>query len=227
MLRYLWRYLKTWLIVQRKRLLRLIDKSKGEDFTRFVIVCAPRSGSTMLHTYLNSHSQILSHGEIIRRRIEQGEDVISIKEFAFSPQSKKIKAVGLKLFYEHMDQKGFKVAFDEVLDDDEIKVIHLQRRDKRKQFLSLRKAEKSGAWSSTLKQKEEVEVSITEQEYVDYEKEQQQLVDRVRERFAGHEVIEVSYEELVKDPKHELERIQQFIEVEPKKLFTLLQKQGE
>lgn len=223
----LWNYLKTWLIITRKRLLRLADTSKSEDYTRFAIVCAPRSGSTMLHTYLNSHSAILSHGEIIRIKLEQGIDHVSIDEYVFMPISKSIKAVGLKLFYEYQDKKGYDRAFNEVLEDDSIQVIHLKRRDLRKQYLSLKKAEKTGVWSSTLRQnKEEVQVEISDGEYQQYEESQNALIEAIQNRLKKHQVIEVFYEDLVDDPKAVLEDIQDFLKVEKKPLFTLLQKQG-
>ncbi|MTI22357.1 hypothetical protein E1176_15095 [Fulvivirga sp. RKSG066] len=204
-----------------------MSTSRSEEFTKFAIVCAPRSGSTMLHTYLNSHSAILSHGEIIRRKVEAEEELLSIDEFAFSPQSKKIKAVGLKLFYEYMYKDKFKVAFDEVVEDKTIKIIHLTRDDKKKQLTSLRRAEKSGAWSSVLKSTEEpIKIILSEEDLSSYEKEQKEMIDIIHEKFKEHTVLQMTYENLVSDPKAELDKIQQFINVEPQQLFTLLQKQG-
>ncbi|NES73345.1 MAG: sulfotransferase, partial [Okeania sp. SIO2D1] len=33
--------------------------------TKFIITCAPRTGSTMLRMMLNSHPEIACHGEVI------------------------------------------------------------------------------------------------------------------------------------------------------------------
>lgn len=226
-MRRLWNYLRTWLIITRKRLFRLADTSKGEDYTRFAIICAPRSGSTMLHTYLNSHSEILSHGEIIRIKLEQGEEHVSIDEFVYMPMSKTIKAVGLKLFYEYQHKKGYDQVFEEVLSDNNINIIHLKRKDLRKQYSSLKKAEKTGIWSSTLRQnKEDERMDIPDNEYKEYEDRQKEMIQSIQNRLQNHRVMEVYYEDLVDDPKHVLDQIQDFIKVRKKPLFTLLQKQG-
>lgn len=226
-MRRLWNYLRTWLIITKKRLFRLADASKGEDYTRFAIICAPRSGSTMLHTYLNSHNEVLSHGEIIRIKLQQGIEEVSIDEYVFMPISKIIKAVGLKLFYEYQNMDGYNKVFEEVLNDSDINVIHLMRKDIRKQFASLRKAEETGVWSSTLKKNEGDEgVNIPDIEYKEYEDNQKAIIQSVKERLKNHQVIEVYYEDLVDDPKVVLDNIQDFIKVDKKPLFTLLQKQG-
>lgn len=185
-----WKYIKTWFIIKRKRLLRISGGSKNDEYTKFVILCAPRSGSTLLHTYLNSHHQILSHGEIIRRKVKRGEELHSIYEYVFIPQAKKIKAVGLKIFYDYEGLEVFKEAYQEMLADQSIKIVHLIRLDKRKQLTSLRKAKKSGVWSTVLKNEEEFDVEITEREFKEFEQQQAQQIEQAREQIAGHEVAD-------------------------------------
>jgi len=200
--------------------------AKNDEYTKFVILCAPRSGSTLLHTYLNSHHQILSHGEIIRRKVKRGEELHSIYEYVFIPQAKKIKAVGLKIFYDYEGLEVFKEAYHEVLQDTSVKIIHLIRQDKRKQLTSLRKARKSGVWSSVLKNEEEFNVEISEREFEEFKQQQTQQIAQARQQIAGHQVTEITYENLVENPKDVLTHVQEFIGVEPKPLFTLLRKQG-
>lgn len=221
-----WNYLKTWFIVTRKRILRLLDQSKGEDYTKFAIICAPRSGSTMLHTYLNSHPAILSHGEIIRIKLEQGVKEVSTREYIFMPISKRIKAVGVKLFYEYEGKEGYDLPFREVLSDESIKVIHLIRKDLRKQYESLKRARDSGVWSSTLKPKEQQPIEIPEEEYKQHEQMQTMVIKSITDRLRGHDIFETTYEELTDDPKNVLNKVQKFLGVEPRPLYTLLQKQS-
>jgi len=220
-----WNYIRTWIIVRRKRVWRIIGLSQNSDFTRFAIICAPRSGSTLLHTYLNSHNNILSHGEIIRRKVEKGEELLSIDEFAFSPHSKSIQAVGLKLFYEYQYQKNYSIPFAEVVKDKRIKIIHLIRKDKKGQLTSLRKAEESGVWSSTFKGEADVDVSITEKEFSKYTHKQEKLEKGFKSTFQYHNVFEITYEDLMAHPRDILAEVQEFLGVTPKKLFTLLEKQ--
>jgi len=220
-----WNYIRTWLIVRRKRIWRIVGLSQSSDFTRFAIICSPRSGSTLLHTYLNSHINILSHGEIIRRKVEKGEKLLSIDEFAFSPHSKSIQAVGLKLFYEYQHKPDYSIPFEEVVKDKRIKIIHLVRNDKKGQLTSLRKAEESGVWSSTFKGEGDVDVSITEEEFTKYIQQEEEYQKEFNETFEHHNVLEITYEELIAHPRDMLKEVQEFLNVIPKQLFTLLEKQ--
>lgn len=180
----------------------------------------------MLHTYLNSHPAILSHGEIIRIKLEQGVKEVSTREYIFMPISKRIQAVGVKLFYEYEGKEGYDLPFQEVLSDESIKVIHLIRKDLRKQYASLKRARSSGVWSSTLKPTDEQPIEIPEEEYQQHEQMQKMVIKSITNRLNGHDIIEITYEELTDNPKEVLNKIQNFLGVEPKLLFTLLQKQG-
>jgi len=221
-----WNYIRTWVTVRRKNIWRIISRSKNAKFTKFAIICAPRSGSTMLHTYLNSHPQILSHGELIRRKLERGETNISLYEHIFVPVTKKIKAVGVKLFYEYEEKEGYKKSFGEILEDNEVKIVHLMRKDFRRQYDSLKRARQTGVWSSTLKNLEPDEVEVHESEYEQHEQMQKMHITRFKKRLSSHQMIEVYYEDLTSNPKKLLKAIQEFLGVEPRQLFTLLEKQG-
>lgn len=50
-------YFRTVSAIYLKRAANLIPAFKGRDYTAFAIVGRARTGSTLLHTYLNSHPQ--------------------------------------------------------------------------------------------------------------------------------------------------------------------------
>ena len=135
-------HLHTWLIIKRKQLLNFFP-GKGRHFTKFVIVCAPRSGSTWLHTLLNSHAQIFSYGEILRETCEVNpqKQLPSLEELVFYPHHASIQAVGLKVFYEYKTNEPFRRSFQDIAADPSVCIIHLIREDKAAQFKSLKQAE--------------------------------------------------------------------------------------
>ncbi|WP_040496992.1 Stf0 family sulfotransferase [Fulvivirga imtechensis] len=221
-----WKYFSTWWIIKRKQLFNLL-LPKGNYYTRFVIVCTGRSGSTLLHTYLNSHPQIWSYGEILRKRLVKEKPIISLERMVFKPHTKAIRAIGLKMFYDYREQEAYQRAFEEVVNDRDIKVIHLTREDKRQQLISLKRAEETGIWSSTSKLQTKVEVDFSAEELVAYEKKINSSATEIRSLFASHQMLEVTYEALTTDAQEVLSRVQQFLGVKPKRLFTLLIKQGD
>src|SRR5688572_9500988 len=97
-------HLRTYLIIKKKELLNYV-RSKGHHYTSFVILCEPRTGSTLLHTFLNFHPNIRSYGEILRELVEKNNNLNLnvLNANIFKPHAKHLQAVGLKLFYFYFD----------------------------------------------------------------------------------------------------------------------------
>lgn len=94
-MRFWFKYFRTWLIIKKKQLLNLFPQSKN-NYIRFAIICAPRSGSNWLHTLLNSHHNIISYGEILRKTHVNNptQKLPTLNELVFYPHHPSIKAVG-------------------------------------------------------------------------------------------------------------------------------------
>lgn len=139
----------TWLIIKKKHLGKTFSTTKSTDYTKFIILCTPRTGSNWLHTLLNSHWQIFSYGEAIRRAIESETPLnqLSLETLIYTPHQTRIKAVGFKLFYEYWNDPAYKPFMQEAIKDKGIKIIHLTRNNILAQYTSLQKAEKSEIWS--------------------------------------------------------------------------------
>ena len=127
--------------------------------TKFIITCAPRTGSTMLRMMLNSHPEIVCHGEAITLKrppnlgkkyqdyigktsqelaqIRAENPVNFLYSYIWNKEYYKAnsKAVGLKLKYRQL-QEEFKEVFQAILEDKEIRIIHLTRRNLLKRYLS-------------------------------------------------------------------------------------------
>jgi len=126
--------------------------------TRFVILAAPRTGSNMLCTLLNSHPAILCHHELFNPEdifyalpLRDGSfNLGTIEERDSDPLSFLDRAWRNYLGHECI---GFKLThrqneaiFYEVLGDRGVKKIILRRKNPIKTFVSFLIAEKTGRW---------------------------------------------------------------------------------
>ncbi len=229
MSRFTYNYFRTWLIIKKKQLTSY-GLYRSREYTKFVILCNARSGSTWLHTLLNSHPQIISKGEILRRTFEKNqiERIQSLNDHVFTPYSTRIEAVGLKIFYEYQEDEYFKRFFDELQNDVSIRIIHLIRKDKLAQYVSLKLAETTSQWN--LVRSNEINarsrIRIDRGEFNAYQSKSADKQDELTRLFANHKVLNISYENLCESLDENLERIQLFLEVKPLKLFSLLKKQS-
>lgn len=215
-----YRYLTTWLRLKFKQLLSAI-LPKHKNYSKFIILCSPRTGSTLLHTYLNSHPNIYSHGEILRRdsfsRIHPGTTV-------FKRYGSNIKAVGLKVFYEYAHQGEFQNAYEQIVFDSSIKVIHVVREEIKNQYLSLMNSYRTGHWNSANKKQFEYVDEIDPQEFNAFVTQLDSQRSICIGHFKDHSTLVISYEMLTDDKEETLQLIQKFLKVEPKQLSTLLVK---
>lgn len=194
-------------------MLRWLFKGQSE-YQKFVILASARTGSTWLHTLLNSHPQILSKGEIIREKnCTLGE--------VFNAQSRGIKAVGCKIF---MDDPRYETAINELITRKDIKIIFLTRKNKVAQFASLKIAQQDHKWSG---QASKESVIISTSELATFIKNQKNFEKIFPQRFHSHQTISIHYEELLESPDSTTELIQKFIHVRLRRLFSLLKRQGD
>lgn len=229
---YYFQYLRTYLIIKRKQLLNAISLSKSKDYIPFVILSEPRSGSTMLHTYLNSHTQVKSYGEVLRENIEANaidkETAPYIDTLAFKPHTPTLKAIGLKLFYEYYKDPRYTESFRYVVNRNDVKIIFLIRRDILKVYVSLKIAQKTNVWSSVKSATNEPrpQITIDRNDYIKFREEHLRHRRLFTTLLKDHPLLEVAYEDLVQNPQPILKSIQQFLGVKPKVLFTLLKQQN-
>ena len=124
----------------------------------FVILNAPRCGSNMLATVLNSHPDVLCHHEIFNPHVigyarhlqddtftlgtmdERQRDPIDFLGRLWSVRLGR-RCVGFKLC-ERQNERVYR----HVLDDTSVKKIILKRRNRVRRFVSLLRAERTGEW---------------------------------------------------------------------------------
>jgi LPS sulfotransferase NodH len=228
---YYFQYLRTYLIIQQKRWMNKLSFSKTLSYSPFVILSEPRSGSTLLHTYLNSHTQVKSYGEVLRENLVDAPHLplteSSVSQLVFKPHTPALKAIGLKIFYEYYDDPLYAAAFQHIVQRKDVKIIHLVRQDLLKVYASLQVARKTNIWSSTKSNAaEKVKVLIDVDDFKRFVLQHRTHQEKFASLFKDHSCIKISYEELVGKPEATLEMVQQFLGVPARKLFSLLKKQN-
>ena len=248
------------------------------DYVRFIILSGARTGSHMLAAALNSSDSIICFREVYNHHLpivqygvdgydEQSEADASLRqqnpqaflrERIFSRHAQSVDAVGFKWHYRHI--WGLPIL-DTLTSDQELRVIHLRRRNELRTLVSLRIAERSGSWlegeeanpqraqqstgrwgalrqavagllggsrapregGSALGQKR---LLLSEEECRAFFNEMAHNVGYFEERFAGHRLLTVFYEELLDDWTAVLDALQSFLGVEPRALAANTRQQN-
>ena len=223
-------HLHTYLIIKQKQIADALSLHKTEEYTRFIILCEPRTGSTLLHTYLNYHLGIKSYGEVLREKVEQQKDISKepVKSYVFTKHAKQLKAVGLKMFYSYYQNPPFDKAFAEVVAMKDVRVIHLIREDVLQQYVSLVIAKQTGEWSASKSGvgNTDTQITIDIEHLKQFGEEYYQKRRLIENFFAQHPTLTITYEQLKNETEAVLKDVQHFLGVKPKKLYTLLQKQN-
>ena len=201
--------------------------SGDRDYTKFVIVCRSRTGSNMLVDLLNSNPQVRAYGEIFRTL--GGKSSNELYQAIFPDKSH--KTIGFKLFYYHpLDADGTPV-WNYLLNDRNIKVLHLKRKNLLKVHLSRLIAGKTDNWLSNADSPrknnlEEKKVTINLTEMFNDFLETNKQIQWIDDQFSGHAMQTVYYDELISRTNLEMRKIFAFLGTRQTSTATNLQKQN-
>lgn len=141
--------------------------SVDADYTRFIILADARTGSTLLGDSLNTSPRIICFQEIFNyalpnhigyhvegydngstadRELRDRDFEAFLRTRVYCQHAKSIGAVGFKLAYPHV--YGFEGLLERFIEDHDIRVVHLQRRNLLRKFVSLRIALRDRRWVS-------------------------------------------------------------------------------
>ena len=210
-------YVRVILVIKR---LGIRFLPKGTNYHQFVILCTARTGSTWLHTLLNSHLHIHSQGEIVRSNHENQK--LPFQKFAFGPYPRFIHAVGLKVFY---DATIYQEALRYVVANKQVKVILLTRKSAIDQFVSYKKALDSDLWSYSASQGN-AKLKVDPAEFTTFQLTIKKSTDEVKSQLKDHVVFSLNYEELLTNQDSILEELQSFLSAPHRKLRSLLKRQS-
>ncbi|MCG5052742.1 MAG: sulfotransferase [Myxococcales bacterium] len=219
------------------------DTSKAK--VHFVLLGHPRSGSTLLLNALREHPGVQAFGEIFQdepeeRRSQLGglfasyengmDGAAYLRTHVFHARDDEdLLAIGFKLFYFQAREKPAATAWQYLIDEPRIRIVHLSRAQGVEAFVSLCEAEATGKWHVEL---DEPPAPTPTPVHVDPEAclaflDKVQVHNAwVRQAFCKHDVLDLSYERLVRDFSRSLSDVQTFLELPCQSLPLLLRKQG-
>ena len=202
-------------------------RGRNTEYQKFVLLAHARSGSSMVVHTLNKHPSIVCFGEVfVGQRIGfnvDGYDNASKKllylrnrhpmEFLnrtiFPPYSDDVRAVGFKLFPDQFESGQFKIAWDWLCSDHNVKIILLRRLDMLAAYTSLLIARQTnfGDGSDT-----RITIDLDEclREFEDRERYHEDMLAKL----GKHDLLEVFYEDMTQDLSKQFIDFQEFIGVD-------------
>lgn len=206
------------------------------DYCRFIILGRARSGSNYLRGLLNTHSQIITFGELFRsydsigwefpgydqylqsqrlKSLMQIDPCRFLEEKVFRKFPKRILAVGFKIFYYHAQDDFRKAVWPFLKDQKNLKIIHLTRNNTLRIILSLKKAFLTNRWTNiTGDEEKKLAISLDYEECLKEFTWSQEIKKQYDDYFEGHHKIDVFYENLSNHCESEMKRIQEFLGVQ-------------
>lgn len=189
----------------------------------FVILSSGRSGSTLLVQLLNCHQKIACKGELLNRNYMQvhnlhganNRTLISYILASLIPSKIWLPYTGFKLFNEQLEFCNLHLK-DLLTALFCPRVIILYRENMLETYVSLEIAFKTDVWYSEGSGSSE-KIKIDWQKFVDYV-----MTERARWKrsmmdmsvYSDHEMLFISYEELIGDRNKTMNKIFQFLNIE-------------
>lgn len=194
-----------------------MDASQADN--RFIIICAPRTGSTLLRRILDSLPGIICHGEIFssdyvygvseKTNLHNSEERLSRKHRDHHPVDF-LAALGLD---DPAKRTGFKILYNDLLDpktaialshlkaDTGIRIIHLWRRDLVQRYVSECRLLAGYANAEQVAANKQTRIALTldPQEFVTRSKNLISTASIIIDIFREHRIQTVAYEDLLRD----------------------------
>ncbi len=138
------------------------ETGNNSSYNKFILLGNSRTGSSLLRTYLSSHSDIVCYDELFDmektvfnyigfphkndKSLLKFRDKYSIEflnKFVFRGYRNNIVAVGFKIFYHQFNNEIRNYLYNSC----NLKIIHLKRRNILDSYISLKFASTTGIWS--------------------------------------------------------------------------------
>ncbi|MCA8949709.1 MAG: sulfotransferase [Planctomycetes bacterium] len=213
----------------------------------FVIVCAERTGSNLLVSMLRSHPDASAAGEVFNGRhlddpipwpparvrdeliaLRRRDGPALLRELGTMATAQGLQAFGFKLMYFQGERNPAVVEFLQGIPD--LHVIHLTRQNRLRRFLSHERARESDRWQS---QRGKAPAPTRPRTlHIDFEEcvrdfllhmDKERLAARI---FDGKPILEVTYEQLERDPQAVGHRVLEFLALPPCELELGQRKTG-
>jgi LPS sulfotransferase NodH len=193
------------------------------SYKRFAVIGHSRTGSNYLFVGLNSSSCVRMYHEVFAKRNREiaGKEFDLIFPMVFQKESRNIKAVGFKLFYDHLTRE----EWEKFLSRKYIRIIHLTRENRLRTIVSLDIAFKTDQWgvSANDKNKQLVEkrIILDTSKLIDRLDQIQDYERFTRDRIKDRHILEVVYEKLTTKPREIFQYIGKYLgidDIDPSKI---------
>lgn len=219
-------------------------RGANRGYRRFVVLTHARSGSTLLSLTLDTHPEIVGYRELLHpqslwvrenqyadtpwRPWRDAHPMAFVRDVVFGGYADHLRAVGFKLFPEHLDRSPQTAGlWTWLAGQQDIAIISLHRENLLACFLSLTIAQQEQRWlAHTPEQRSQAVPSLDPEKAEKFF--ERQLRDRasVRERFAQRpRFMEITYEQLDADLTGTLDRVQGLLGVQKRPLQAAILKQ--
>jgi len=183
---------------------------RKENYVKFVIIARSRTGSNLLISLLNSNRKIRAFGEEFIRLGKNNCNTIYNEIFP----KKSNKIIGFKIFYYHPIDSDDTSIWNMLMNDSNIKIIHLRRENLLRAHISHLIAAKSDKWISLEDNNigldcKKVQIDMDEL-FKDFET-TNGYISIIKDVFQNHKMIEISYDDLVNEKEKTMENIFKFL----------------
>ncbi|MBF2097678.1 MAG: sulfotransferase [Gloeomargaritaceae cyanobacterium C42_A2020_066] len=211
------------------------------DYTRFVVLTRARSGSNLLVDALHHHPDVIAYNEVLHisggiiwgepfpalhttpdfLRLRTKEPAVFLEKVIFRQYPAWIKAVGFKLHQSHLRRNA---GVKEWLEDcTNLKIIHLVRRNRLASLVSARIALIEKQWiskSDNNKYRKNTRITLDHEQCLQVFKAFQEDMEDYERLLASHNCLKVYYEDICDNFQEELNEVQSFLALKPRKLET-------
>lgn len=215
-------------------------------YRRFLVVGIARTGSTLLVNLLNAHPQVMAFGELFRQADEVGWDVAPFASYrsprlvalyradpvaflekaVFRRWPRDCAAVGFKLFYYHAREAPQSAVWTYLCGDLSLKVLHIKRRNRLAQYLSLLHAHKSDVWSAAeAAAGEPAPLHLDPESCRAHFASVRQHEEDCAEAFKQHTIRDVYFEDLTSNCEQEFSAIQEVLGLKHEVIKPTLKRQ--
>jgi LPS sulfotransferase NodH len=221
------------------------------NYTKFIVLGQARTGSNFLLSLLDSHEQVVTYGELFvaqnsigwhRLKYDeywQSKSLISLmlhqpqkflQKKVFRKYPSPIEAVGFKIFYNQAKEGDLKKVWKFLQSQQNIKIIHLKRRNLLQSLMSLKKALITNQWIA-VNQKEskdklpDISITLAYEDCLHYFQKTHDYMLYYDTFFYQHPMVDIYYEDLCADNTNQIKVIQDFLGLnyQPLKCYTLKQ----
>lgn len=205
--------------VHANSVVKIIRSLSPRPYTPACIIGLPRSGTTLVRSFLNSHPDALLYNEIFhatkeRRALRHPEPASIILDGAdpepylheciFPPQSRNHSVIGFKLFPSHAASLGWEDLWQWAMRDPLLSIVHVERRNVLDIVLSMSIALRDRKWHTTENQPPAHSICIPWREFAWRMQSTSDTQERIRADLRQKPHVTVFYEALQANPRSAL-----------------------